>query len=307
MIATVTFNPSLDYVVAVDDFHAGTLNRTTEEHIFPGGKGINVSIMLNVLGVQETTAYGFIAGSTGAILVNLLKEKKIKTDFIELEKGFTRINVKLRSVAETEINGRGPYIGTENLHVLHEKLDLLNSDDILVLSGSIPPYLPQTVYMDIMDRLQNKNMKIIVDATRDLFVKVLPYHPFLVKPNGEELGEIFHVQIASISDAIIYGKKLQNAGAANVLVSLGGKGAVLIDAEGEIYRAAAPKGKVLNSVGAGDSMIAGFIAGYLKKGSYQEALRLGICAGSATAFSEDLADTETVGALYVSVKNPEKV
>ena len=296
MIYTVTFNPSLDYIVTVENFTCGIVNRTKDETIFPGGKGINVSMVLKNLG-HESTALGFFAGFTGREIQRLLEEKGIETDFISVDKGISRINVKLRSDEESEINGQGPAISREDIAKLYEKLDALKDGDILVLAGSIPDVMPDSMYMDIMKYLQEKKLKIVVDATRDLLVNVLQYHPFLIKPNNHELGEIFGVTIESKEDVITYAKKLQQKGASNVLVSMAGDGAVLVAEDGSIFKAEAPKGKVVNSVGAGDSMVAGFLAGYLENGSYAAAFRMGVCTGSASAFSEELATRAEVTAL----------
>ncbi len=293
MIYTVTFNPSLDYIVTVEDFTCGIVNRTKNEIIYPGGKGINVSIVLKNLG-YESTALGFRAGFTGAALEKMLDEKGIATDFIQVEEGMTRINVKLRSGEETEINGQGPVIKPEDIQKLYRKLDSLQDGDILVLAGSIPDVMPGSIYMDIMKHLENKKLRIVVDATKDLLVNVLQYHPFLVKPNNHELGEIFGVELREKEDVILYAKKLQEMGARNVLVSMAGEGAVLVAEDSSIFKAEAPKGRVRNSVGAGDSMVAGFLAGYLEKNSLREAFRMGVCTGSASAFSEELATKEEV-------------
>lgn len=301
MIYTVTFNPSLDYIVSVDDFTCGIVNRTTDEIIFPGGKGINVSMVLKNLGF-ENTALGFLAGFTGNRIQELLEEKGVRTDFISVENGISRINVKLRSNEETEINGQGPAIAEMDIEKLYEKLDTLSDGDILVLAGSIPDVMPGSMYMDIMKHLQNKDLKIVVDATKDLLVNVLQYHPFLIKPNNHELGEIFGVKIENKADVITYAKKMQEKGARNVLVSMAGDGAVLVAEDGSIFRSEAPKGKVVNSVGAGDSMVAGFIAGYLENGSYEKAFQMGVCTGSASAFSEELATKAEVIALLDSNK-----
>lgn len=293
MIYTLTFNPSLDYIVTVPEFTYGVVNRTSEELIFPGGKGINVSMVLKNLGF-ESTALGFLAGFTGKELKNLVEKKGIHAEFIPVENGMTRINVKLRSAEETEINGQGPAIGEEDIRRLYEKLDALKDGDILVMAGSIPSVMPETIYMDIMKHLQGKALKIVVDATKDLLVNVLQYHPFLIKPNNHELGEIFRATINKKADIITYAKKLQEQGARNVLVSMAGDGAVLVAEDGTVYQSQAPQGKVVNSVGAGDSMVAGFLAGYLEDGSYENAFRMGVCTGSASAFSEELATKEAV-------------
>ena len=296
MIYTVTFNPSLDYIVTVPHFTSGMVNRTSEEKIFPGGKGINVSMVLKNLGL-ENTALGFYAGFTGAELERLIREKGINADFIPVKEGMTRINVKMRSDEESEINGQGPAISKADIKTLYEKLDRLSDGDVLIMAGSIPDVMPQTIYMDIMKYLADKDLKIVVDATKDLLVNVLQYHPFLIKPNNHELGEIFGVKITDKKDVITYAKKMQEKGARNVLVSMAGDGAVLVAEDGSVFQAEAPKGKVVNSVGAGDSMVAGFITGYLKTGSYNEAFQMGVCTGSASAFSEELATEPEVLAL----------
>lgn len=293
MIYTLTFNPSLDYIVDVSEFACGKVNRTTKEKIFPGGKGLNVSMVLKKLG-YESTALGFVAGFTGAELVRLLETRGVCTDLIPVEKGMTRINVKLRSRQETEINGQGPAIGQAEIDKLYEKLGRLQDGDTLVMAGSIPDAMPKTMYMDIMRHLQKKRLKIVVDATNNLLINVLQYHPFLIKPNHHELGEIFGVSLTEKADVITYARKLQAMGAENVLVSMAGAGAVLVTGDGNVYQSEAPKGKVVNSVGAGDSMVAGFLAGYLEKGDYGMAFRMGVCAGSASAFSEELATKEQV-------------
>ena len=293
MIYTLTFNPSLDYILTVPNFTCGIVNRTTEEKIFPGGKGINVSMVLKNLG-YESTALGYFAGFTGEKLKSLLEEKGIKTQFLPVQSGMTRINVKIRSEEESEINGQGPAIGKEDIDKLYKKLDELTDGDILVMAGSIPDVMPSTMYMDIMKHLEGKQLKIVVDATKDLLVNVLQYHPFLIKPNNHELGEIFGITIKEKSDVIEYAKKLQEKGARNVLVSMAGEGAVLGAEDGTVYQSEAPKGKVVNSVGAGDSMVAGFLAGFLEYGSYEKAFQMGVYTGSASAFSEELATKEEV-------------
>lgn len=296
MIYTLTFNPSLDYILTVPNFTCGMVNRTTEEAVYPGGKGVNVSLVLNNLGV-ENTALGFLAGFTGDKLKELLEEKGIRTDFLPVAKGMTRINVKLHSGQETEINGQGPAIVREDIEKLYEKLDQLKEGDILVMAGSIPDVMPKTIYMDIMERLQKKRLKIVVDATKDLLVNVLQYRPFLIKPNHHELGEIFKTEIREKEDAVHYAKRLKEKGAENVLVSMAGDGAVLAAADGNVYQTKAPKGKAVNTVGAGDSMVAGFIAGFLEYGDYEKAFRMGVFTGSASAFSKELATKKEVDAL----------
>lgn len=296
MIYTVTFNPSLDYIIDVEDFRVGSVNRTRKERIFPGGKGINVSMVLNHLG-YENTALGFLAGFTGDQIETLLTSQGITTDFIRVESGCSRINVKLRSRIETEINGQGPQIVSADIQKLYGQLDKLTGEDILVLAGSIPDVMPESMYMDIMDYLKEKKLKIVVDATKELLSNVLQFHPFLIKPNNYELGELFDVTIRSKEEVVTYAGRLQEMGAQNVLVSMAGEGAVLLAENGCIYESDAPEGVLRNSVGAGDSMVAGFLAGYLKSGDYKEAFKMGVCAGSASAFSEELATKEEVEAL----------
>ena len=293
MICTLTFNPSLDYIVTVPNFCSGVVNRTSEEVIFPGGKGINVSMVLKNLG-YESTALGFLAGFTGEELQRQIEKKGVHAEFISVEQGMSRINVKIRGEQETEINGQGPVIAEADIRKLYDKLDQLQDGDILVMAGSIPSVMPQTIYMDIMKYLQKKKLKIVVDATKELLVNVLEYHPFLIKPNNHELGEIFRVTIREKADIIAYARKLQEMGARNVLVSMAGDGAVLVTEDGDVYQAEAPEGKVANSVGAGDSMVAGFLAGYLESESYEKAFQMGLCTGSASAFSEELATKEAV-------------
>lgn len=296
MIYTVTFNPSLDYIVSVDDFKLGLTNRTSSELILPGGKGTNVSTVLKNLGF-ESTALGFVAGFTGNEIVKRLNDMGIKSDFISIENGISRINLKLKSIDGTEINGAGPDISEEKVNKLMDKLNQLKEGDVLVLAGSIPASMPSTMYSDIMEYLQNKEVMIAVDATKDLLVNVLPFHPFVIKPNNYELGEIFNVTLKDKKDVIVYAKKLQEQGARNVLVSMAGDGAVLVAEDGSVYESEAPKGKVVNSVGAGDSMVAGFLYGYLTTQNYEIAFKNGVATGSASAFSENLATKEEVEAI----------
>lgn len=293
MIYTFTVNPSLDYIVNVDHFTLGIVNRTTKEEIFPGGKGINVSIVLHNLG-EESRALGFVAGFTGREIESMLQKKGVATDFIHLRSGLSRINVKLRSDKESEINGQGPEITDADIDALHKKFDVLQKGDTLVLAGSIPAALRQSFYSDIMERLAGRDIRFVVDATQDLLKNSLKYHPFLVKPNNLELGEIFGVELAAQEEVIPYAEKFREMGAQNVLVSMAGKGAVLAAADGQVYRAMPPKGKVVNSVGAGDSMVAGFLTGFGQTGSYGHALKMGLCTGSASAFSEGLAEKADV-------------
>ena len=300
MIYTVTFNPSLDYIVTVDDFKLGLTNRTTSELMLPGGKGINVSIVLGNLEI-DNTALGFTAGFTGKEIVRRVEELGVKSDFIPIEEGFSRINLKLKSIDGTEINGSGPVISQEKVDQLMEKLHALTSKDILVLAGSIPSSMPDDIYSKIMAELQDTGAMIVVDATRDLLVNVLQYHPFLVKPNNHELGEIFDVELKTREDVVPYARNLQEMGATNVLVSMAGEGAVLVAADGSVYTAPAPKGTLVNGVGAGDSMVAGFIAGWMEKHSYEHAFHMGVSAGSASAFSELLATKEEIQTVYQQV------
>lgn len=293
MIYTVTFNPSLDYVVDVDSFTEGIVNRTSGEKIFAGGKGVNVSIVLKNLGF-DSTAIGFVAGFTGEKLSQMLDEKGISADFIKVERGMTRINVKIRSDKESEINGQGPVMTKDDIDKLYAKLDGIKDGDTLCLAGSIPDVMPGTMYSDIMKRLAGRDINIVVDATKNLLVNVLKYKPFLIKPNNHELGEIYGVTLTKKEEVVPYAKKMQEAGAKNVLVSMAREGAVLIDEFGNVHMGEAPKGKVINSVGAGDSMVAGFLAGYFETKDYAQAFRMGLLTGSASAFSEELATRKEV-------------
>lgn len=293
MIYTVTFNPSLDYIMEVNDFKAGMVNRSESELMQAGGKGINVSIVLKNLGL-ESEALGFIAGFTGDEIENRVRQYGCNTDFIKLKEGISRINVKLRGKEESEINGGGPHIDDSSLNELYSKLNTLKNDDILVLAGSIPKSLPEDIYEKIMDRLKDRNIKVVVDATKDLLVNVLKYKPFLIKPNNHELGEIFNKELKTDDEIINCAKELQSMGAQNVLISMAGDGAILIGENGEVHKSNVPKGKVKNSVGAGDSMVAGFIYGYLKNNDLLEALKMGVATGSASAFSDELATKDEV-------------
>lgn len=301
MIYTVTFNPSLDYVVQMQSLTAGTINRTTVEHIYPGGKGVNVSVILSNLGIKSRVL-GFKAGFTGENLENMLKDYGCSTDLIKLDDGFTRINVKINAGEETEINGQGPFIGEGALGELFTKLDMLKQGDILVLAGSIPNTLPSDVYERIMERLKGRGIRFVVDATKNLLLKVLKYEPFLIKPNNHELGEMFGKELHEAGEITAHAEKLQKMGAKNVLVSMAGDGAILVTEAGEVYQARPPKGKVINSVGAGDSMVAGFLTGYMETGEYEQAFRLGIAAGSASAFCSWLASKEEIERLLESME-----
>ena len=300
MIYTVTFNPSLDYIVDVPDFRLGLTNRTSAEQMFAGGKGINVTIVLKNLGL-ENMALGFIAGFTGEEIRRRLEEKGICSDFIRLKEGLSRINVKLRSIDGTEINGEGPEIGKQELAKLLGRLDQLEKGDTLILAGSIPVSMPESIYSDILERLESRGIQCVVDATGELLLNVLKYHPFLIKPNNHELGEIFGVTLTERDQIKPYAKRLQEMGARNVLVSMAGKGAVLLAEDGSFYETSAPKGRLVNAVGAGDSMVAGFVAGYLEKKDYSHAFKMGVSAGSASAFSENLTTKAEAEAIYKSL------
>lgn len=300
MIYTVTFNPALDYVVHMDRLVTDAVNRSRGEAVFYGGKGINVSIVLHHLGIASK-ALGFVAGFTGQEIEKGLKAQGIDTDFVHLKKGMSRINVKIKAEEETEINGQGPDISDEELNELLKKLDALKEGDMLVLAGAIPASLPSNMYEMIMERLSGKGVSVTVDATRDLLLNVLKYHPFLIKPNNHELGEMFQVVCNTEDDIRKYAQKLQEQGAENVLVSMAGDGAFLLTKEKTSYIIDVPDGEVVNSVGAGDSMVAGFLASYLTDHDYEKALRLGTAAGSATAFSEGLAEKADIERLYNSL------
>ncbi|MCI9273121.1 MAG: 1-phosphofructokinase [Clostridiales bacterium] len=292
MIYTVTFNPSLDHTIWVDPFTLGLVNRTTKELLYPGGKGINVSVVLHNLGL-DSIALGFQAGFTGMALEKMLKEYGCQTQLIAIP-GRTRINVKIKGKLETDINGQGPAIPQEAQTLLFQRLDALEKGDVLVLAGSVPNTLPQDIYQRIMKRLEGKGILIAVDATGDLLFNVLEYHPFLIKPNHIELGELFGKELRAPEEIVKHAKLLQQKGAQNVLISMGKDGGILVTENGTVYQSPAPDGKPVNAVGAGDSMVAGFLYGYLTKGSYAEAFRMGLCAGSATAFHHWLATKEEI-------------
>lgn len=296
MIYTVTFNPALDYIMRVPSLETDTVNRTDSESVFYGGKGINVSIILSRLEVPNV-ALGFIAGFTGREIEDGVKAQGVETKFITLDQGLSRINVKIKNAEkkeETEINAQGPKIPDDKLRELYQQLEELTAEDMLVLAGSIPNTLPSDVYEQIMKRLQDKQVPIVVDATKDLLKNVLKYHPFLIKPNNFELGEMFGVTLHSKEEIVHYAKELQKLGARNVVVSMAGDGSILVTEDGEVHQMGVAKGIVKNSVGAGDSMVAGFVAGYIQKGDYAYALKLGTAAGGATAFSDDLATREKI-------------
>ena len=299
MIATVTFNPSLDYIVRVDDMRLGAINRSTYEQVLPGGKGVNVSIVLGNLG-HRSRALGFVAGFTGDELCRRCAEAGVEADFIRVAEGMTRINVKVKSAEETELNGMGPRIAAQDVEVLLTKLDALGDGDTLVISGSVPAALPHDMYERIMARLAGRGVCVVVDAERDLLTRVLPYRPFLVKPNNHELGDIFGVTLRTRDEVVPFARRLQEMGAANVLVSMAGEGGVLVAETGEVFQSPAARGTVVNSVGAGDSSVAGFLAGLMETGGYEDAFRMALAAGSASAFSDHLATRPEVEALLAS-------
>ena len=300
MVYTVTFNPSLDYIVSVEGFQMGKTNRTAKEQMLPGGKGINVSTVLKNLGIPNI-ALGFSSGFTGEEIKRRVEEMGLASDFINLQNGYSRINVKMKDFDGTEINGQGPDISPAETEKLLEKLDGLKEGDVLVLAGSIPRTMPDSIYSDILRRLDGKGILTVVDATGELLLHVLEYSPFLIKPNNHELGEIFQVKLETREDVAPYARKLQEKGARNVLVSMAGQGAVLLDEMGQVHMLPAPKGKLVNAVGAGDSMVAGFLAGWLTKKDYEYAFRMGISAGSASAFSENLATKKEIEEVYRQV------
>ncbi len=295
MIYTVTFNPAIDYVVHTGELKLGCVNRSDREEIFCGGKGINVSIVLAQLGVTSKTL-GFTAGFTGRAIEEGVCLMGIEADFVRLKKGNSRINVKINTGTETELNGQGPDIDDESIEALFGKISRLKDGDTLILAGSIPRSLPSDIYERILAIVADKNIRTVVDATNDLLLNVLKYHPFLIKPNNIELGEMFGTELRSDEDIIAHAAKLQEMGARNVLVSMAGDGALLLDENGNVHRSGVCKGQVVNSVGAGDSMLAGFVAG-LEKGDLKYALKLGTACGGATTFSRGLARKELIDEL----------
>lgn len=299
MIYTVTFNPAIDYAIGVKNLRQGMTNRASYEQLLPGGKGLNVSTILNNLGI-ENMALGFIAGFTGREIKRSFEEMGGKSNFIELKNGLSRINVKIKSDKETEINAVGPVIDDAAMSELLKKLNMLKDGDTLILAGSIPYSLPDSLYSDIMKMLSDRNIMIAVDATKDLLINVLEHKPFLVKPNNHELGEIFGVTLKTREEVVPYAKKLQEKGSKNVLISMADEGAVLIAETGDVLMSKAPKGTVKNSVGAGDSMVAGFVAGWYEKHDYRHAFKMGLSAGSASAFSEILATKSEIERIYNS-------
>ena len=302
MIYTLTFNPSVDYIVGVKHFQAGEINRTFSEKVLPGGKGLNVSIVLSNLG-HKSVALGFLAGFTGREIEDRMQDFGCMTDFIYVKEGFSRINLKMISDEETAINGQGPKITAEDIEELYRKLDKLQEGDILVISGSIPGTLPEDMYERILQRLDGRGIEIVVDAEGSLLTNVLKYHPFLIKPNHHELGWIFDVELKTQEDVVPYANKLREMGARNVLVSMGGHGAVLVTEQGQVFKGDAPKIEVVNTVGAGDSMVAGFIAGYLEsEGNFEKAFLTGQAAGSASTASTELATRPEVEALLQTIR-----
>ena len=289
MIYTVTLNPSIDYVVRLETLTTGITNRTISEEYYFGGKGINVSCILAQLDVKST-ALGFVAGFTGEAIEKGIQNDKITTDFINLENGISRINIKIKTDDETEINGQGPHISENELEMLCEKIDRITDGDTLVIAGSVPSTMPDDVYERILKRVSGKSVKIVVDATKKLLLNSLKFKPFLIKPNLQELCEIFSTEIDSDDKIKNYAQLLQEMGAQNVLVSLGKDGAILLDEFKNIHKTGVIEGKPVNTVGSGDSMVAGFLAGYEKEKSYAYALKLGTACGNATAFSSGLAD-----------------
>ncbi|MBQ4527794.1 MAG: 1-phosphofructokinase [Clostridia bacterium] len=308
MIYTLTLNPAIDYVLYSPECIPGEINRSENEKIYPGGKGINVSAILKELGMQSV-ALGFCAGYTGTMLYEMLKSENIDSDFVMLPEGMTRINVKIKSKLETDINANAPHVNSVSLEKLFKKLDLMVDGDTLVLAGSVPKSLSPTIYCDIMALFKRKNIRFVVDATKDTLIASLKYKPFLIKPNNFELCEIFGKNLENTHEIVAAAKELQKKGAQNVLVSLGSNGAILVCDDGNVYMSDAPKGKVINTTGAGDSMVAGFLAGYSKTEDYSYALKLGLCCGSATAFSESLASKDSIESLFnqamIDVRNVE--
>ena len=300
MIYTVTLSPSIDYVVRMSNMRFNVTNRTDSEEFYFGGKGINVSQVLAELDL-DSTAFGFIAGFTGDAIEKGIKNSRIRTDFIRLENGFTRINIKLKAGGETEINGQGPDIPEEALESLMKKLDGLRDGDTLVLAGSIPKTCPDDIYERMIDRLKDRNVMFVVDATKKLLVNSLSCHPFVIKPNRLELAEIFNAIVETDKDVEKYARKLQEMGARNVIVSLGRKGAFLLDENGGTHTCGVLKQPVLNTVGAGDSMVAGFIAGYQKTGDYGYALKLGSACGNATSFLPGLATRDKIDEVFAQL------
>ena len=302
MIYTLTLNPSIDYVVYLREFISGITNRTTNEDFYIGGKGINVSFILSELGIKST-AFGFSAGFTGDVIENSLRERGICSDFIRLKNGISRINIKIKADKESEINSQGPHIEPDELEKLLEMTEHITDGDTIVLAGSIPKTVADDTYEKILERLKGKNIRIVVDATKKLLLKCLKYKPFLIKPNKQEISEIFSAKIESYEDIEMYANELRKMGAKNVIVSLGSEGAVLFAENGNIYQTGIVKGKILNTVGSGDSMVAGFIAGYEQTGDYAYALKLGTACANATAFSSGLAKKDKIDEMLIKLGN----
>ena len=301
MIYTVTFNPSLDYIITLDAFELGRTNRTVTEQLLPGGKGINVSAVLHNLGIPNT-ALGFTAGFVGQEISRRICSAGICSDFIELKNGISRINVKLKDFDGTELNGMGPSVDADSLNLLFAKIRSLQEGDTLVLAGSIPAGMPQTLYRDILSLLNGKGVRVVVDATKQLLLETLPFRPFLIKPNSHELGELFGVSLTQRSQIPEYACRLRQQGARNVLVSMGAQGAVLAAENGTVYMAPAPEGILKNAVGAGDSMVAGFLAGWEQRCDHVHAFRMAVAGGSASAFSDFLATRQEIEALYTRLE-----
>lgn len=301
MFYTMTLNPALDYNMTLNEFAPARVNRAVKEEMIPGGKGLMVSRMLKNLGV-ESTAFGLVAGFTGAELTRMVHELGVRTSFVSLPTGMTRINVKLWGGLEGEINATGPDCDEKSLQALFEKLSVLTKEDTLVLSGSVPASLPKDIYVDIIRQVKDKAPRIVVDATGALLRSVLPYNPFLVKPNHHELGELYGVTLTSKEEVALYAKKLRDEGARNVLVSMAGDGAVLAGEDGSVWFGEAPQGTVVNTVGSGDSMVAGFVAAYEETKSVEAAFCNGIASGSASAFSNQLGTKEEVEELLQKVQ-----
>lgn len=293
MIYTVTLNPSIDYMLFLDSLKTGITNRTQGEEYYIGGKGINVSCVLAELGAKST-ALGFVAGFTGDAIEKGLKSPKITTDFVSLKDGISRINIKIKAELETEINCQGPPVDKASLLALYDKIDNVRDGDTIVLAGSVPKTLPDDIYEKILERICGKDVKIVVDATKKLLANSLKFKPFLIKPNLQELCELFETEIKTEQCVLEYAKELQKKGAKNVLVSLGKDGALFLDENGKVYKTSTVEGKPINTVGSGDSMVAGFIAGYLNTQDYAYALRLGTACGNATALSKGLATAEKI-------------
>lgn len=296
MIYTVTLNPAIDYIMRMDELHMGITNRSNSEEYYCGGKGINVSLVLAELDIPST-ALGFIAGFVGDAIDKWVANTYVTTDFIRLRDGISRINVKIKHGDETEINGQGPDIAEDELEALMMKVDHIQDGDTLILAGSIPNTLPDDTYERMLERIADKDVQIVVDATKQLLVNSLKYKPFLIKPNRQELSEIFDAEVKTKEDIVTYAKKLQEMGARNVLISLGGDGAMLVDETGQIHEAGVINEPVVNTVGSGDSMVAGFVAGYEMQNSYSYALTLGSVCGNATAFLPWLATKEKINEL----------